>query len=111
MFLYSLQAPITPKKLERKGQSCYKAGKICLFIGLVGLILFVLSVTVTGIIGTPEWVSNQLALQIGEQFAFMYPIMILSYLGMLTGSVGCFLYFIGLILFALGRIAKNTEKE
>ena len=110
-FFEQLLAPITSEKLEKKGQHFYKAGKVCLFAGAIGLGLFILSIIGTMLVGSPAWINNLLAFEIDPGFEFMNPNMALSYLGILAGIVGSVLYFNGMKYFALGRIASNTEKE
>ena len=102
---------MTSEKLENKGQFFYKAGKLGMFCGLAGLGLLILSILGTLIIGRPSWVVDLLTFGIRGEFAFMYLIMVISYLAIVYGAIGIGLYFYGINLFALGRIAHNTEKE
>ena len=104
-------APLTSEKVEKKAQTFYKVGKLGMLCGLIAMVLLILSVLITLMIGRPSWVEDLLILDIDDDFFFMYPIMILSYLGILFGAVGVGLYFYGINLFALGRIAHNTEKD
>ena len=82
-----------------------------MFCGLAGLGLLILSILGTLIIGRPSWVVDLLTFGISGEFAFMYLIMVISYLAIVYGAIGIGLYFYGINLFALGRIAHNTEKE
>ena len=106
-----LTRPITSEKLEDKGQSFYKLGKIFCFCGLCGFALLLLSVLITLIVGGGDWVVDLLIFDIDDDFAFMYAIIPVAYLGVCLGLIGIPLYFSGLNIFALGRIAHNTEKE
>ena len=110
-FFTKLLSPMTSEKLENKGQFFYKAGKLGMFCGLAGLGLLILSILGTLIIGRPSWVVDLLTFGIRGEFAFMYLIMVISYLAIVYGAIGIGLYFYGINLFALGRIAHNTEKE
>ena len=110
-FFTILLSPMTSEKLENKGQFFYKAGKLGLFCGLAGLVLLILSILGTLIVVGPYWVVDLLAFKIASKFAFMYPIMVVSYLAIIYGAISIGLYFYGINLFALGRIAHNTEKE
>ena len=110
-FFTKLLSPMTSEKLENKGQFFYKAGKLGMFCGLAGLGLLILSILGTLIIEGPSWVVYLLTFDISGEFAFMYPIMVVSYLSIIYGAIGIGLYFYGINLFALGRIAHNTEKE
>ena len=89
----------------------YKLGKLFSFGGLCGLGLFILSILITLMVGGGSYVESLLSFDISEEFAFMYLIMPLSYLGIVLGAIGVPMYFNGLSIFALGRIAHNTEKE
>ena len=106
-----LTRPITAERLEKKGQSLYKSGKILIFCGLCGLGLIILSILLTGILVGFDEVEYLLTFQISDEYAFMYIIMPLSYLGFLLGLIGVPMYFNGLNIFALGKIANNTEKN
>ena len=105
-----LTRPITSERLEEKGQSLYKTGKLFCFIGFCGFALLLLSVLITLAIDS-SWVLDLLMLDISEEYAFMFLIIPLSYLGILLGIVGIPMYFNGLTVFALGRIAHNTEEK
>ena len=100
---------MSAKKLEEKGQSIYKQSKILMFIGLCGFALLLLSVLITLII-YPDYVLDLLILNIGSAYAIMYLIIPLSYLGILFGLAGIPMYFSGINIYALGRIAHNTRK-
>ena len=110
-FTQKFSEPITSAKVEQKGQKIYKAGKIGMMSGLVGLILIVLFVLGTTVIFGGEYIGDTLALKFDSSVAFLMPIMICAYLGVVFGVVGIFLYFYGMQLFVLGRIAHNTEKN
>ena len=58
-----------------------------------------------------EYIGHTLALNFDSSVAFLMPLMLCAYLGIVFGVVSIFLYFYGMQLFALGRIAYNTEKN
>ena len=101
---------MTAKKVEEKGQSLIAAGKICMLIGLCALGLFLLIVLISFSINGTDGFSHVLEFDF-EDYEFGIPFLILSYLGTLAGICGIPMYFSGLKLFALGRIAVNTEKN
>ena len=106
-----LTRPITSERLEEKGQSLYKLGKIFSFVGVIGFAVLLLSVLITLIFFGGSGVAYLLSFEVGSEFAIMYLILPLSYIGILLGIIGIPMYFNGLSIFALGRIAHNTEKE
>lgn len=106
-----LTRPITSDRLEKKGQSLYKWGKILSFCGLCGFVLLALSILITLIIGGGSWVVGLLCFDIGSEYGFMYLIMPVSYIGTLLGCIGVPMYFKGLSIFALAKIVQNTDKE
>ena len=110
-FTQKILEPITSKKVEQKGQKIYKVGKIGMLCGLIGLVLMILFVLGTVVIFGGEYIGNTLALKFDPSVAFLMPLMLFAYLGVVFGVVSIFLYFYGMQLFALGRIAHNTEKN
>ena len=109
-----LTRPITSERLEEKGQSLYKLGKIFSFVGLCGFGLIILIGIIATIIAPSEGFVNVITLnmsRLGRSYAFCIPIIIISYIGILLGMIGIPMYFNGLSIFVLGRIAHNTEKE
>lgn len=117
-FTSKLFAPMTSENVEKKGQTFYKAGKIGMLCGLAGIGLLVVVVLITFLIATLrspsyawEIVGGTLAFLYDDALVFIaYPFIAVSYLCILFGLVGIPLYFYGINLFALGRIAHNTEK-
>ena len=105
-----LTKPITSERLEEIGQSFYKLGKGFFFYGLIGLAMFLLSIIGALVINGGEGVSYLLEFDLSG-YEFMYIILPLSYMGIVFGVAGVPMYFSGLIIFALGRIAHNTETE
>ena len=110
-FTQKMLEPITSEKVEQKGQTIYKVGKIGILCGLLGLGLIILFVLGTVLIFGSEYVGRTLALNFDPSVAFLIPIMLCAYLGIVFGVASIFLYFYGMQLFALGRIAHNTEKN
>ena len=102
-----LTKKVTSKDVERKGQNIYIASKICMFIGLMGIILLalvcILSVALGGDIG------ETLTFDLGDDYSFAYPFIALAYLAIVAGIIGIMIYWGGIYLFTLGRIAVNTE--
>ena len=106
-----LTRPITSERLENKGQSLYKLGKIFSFFGIIGFAVLLLSVLVGLIIEGGDGALYVLSLDYDSEYVFLYLLVPLSYIGILLGIVGIPMYFNGLTVFALGRIAHNTEKQ
>ena len=104
-------SPMTSEKLEKKGQAFYLGGKVLMLIGIIGLGMLLLSMIITMMLFGPEGIALLFLFEFGSGFEFMYLIMPLSYIGILLGIAGIGLYFFGINLYALGRIAHNTEKE
>ena len=115
-FLNQLTAPITSEKLETKGQNLYKLGKVFTFAGVCGLgLLLLISIIVICAYDPSVLFGYVLLLNtlsgVGTVDFLVNILVFVSYLGILLGIVGIPLYISGLNLFALGRIAHNTEKE
>ena len=106
-----LTRPITSERLEEKGQSLYKLGKVFSFCGLIGFCMFVLSILGALAVKGGSAILFLLEFNLGSGYEFMYLILPVSYIGILLGIIGIPMYFHGLNIFALGRIARNTEKE
>ena len=103
--------PITPERLEKKGQSFYRIGKIGMLCGIAGLILQIISLGLVMIIEGAEEIVDFLCFDTEPSVFFVYPFWVISCLGILFGIFSVFLYFSGMKLFALGKIAGNTEIE
>jgi hypothetical protein len=105
-----LTRPITSDRLEAKGQSLYKTGKIFTFIGICGFSLFALILIIAALLYGSSGILYVLSFDLYD-FEFVIPLLIISYISILLGIIGVPMYFSGLNIFALGRIAHNTEKE
>jgi hypothetical protein len=105
----NLLAPITSEKLEEKGQKIYKFAKLGMFAGACSIALAVLIGLISLAVGG-DFI-EPFIFEIDDEFAFAYPFVILDYIALLWGIVSVPMYFAGLNIFALGRIAHNTEKE
>ena len=99
---------MTSEKLESKGQNLYILSKIFMFIGLCGIVLALL-IGVISIACDGEFVSPFI-FDMDDDFAFAYPFVVINYLAFLLGLAGIPMYFASLNIYALGRIAHNTEK-
>ena len=109
-----LTRPITSERLEQKGQSLYKVGKILTFCGICALVLLVvLALIVISGYGAEGLAFTFALVGFGGSGIEVFGsfVALLSYVGILLGIVGSVMYFQGLHIFALGRIAHNTEKE
>jgi hypothetical protein len=104
-----LTSPITSEKLEQKGQNIYKFAKLGMFLGVCAIalafIIGILSISLGG-----EFISPFI-FDIDEEYAFAYLFVVVDYLALLLGIASVPMYFAGLNIFALGRIAHNTEKN
>lgn len=102
---------LTSKEIEDKGLKMMNAGKILAITGLCGLGLIVLICLISMSMGGPAYALMALTFTVHSSFAFVIPFMIIAYLAFLCLFPGITLYYNGLKLYALGRIAVNTEKE
>lgn len=106
-----LTRPMTSERLEKKGQSLYKLGKIFMFCGICAVVVLLVVVLIAagmeGVLYTLS-LSGFSGTGIEVFGSFMA---LVSYIGILLGIAGFIMYFQGLNIFALGRIAHNTEKE
>ena len=102
---------LNSREVENKGLALYRAGKTGMICGLIGLGMLILSILGTMIIEKPKYVVNTLTFDFDKEYGFMYPIMFIAYFFILYGIIGIRLYFSGMHLFAIGRIASNTEKK
>ena len=104
-----LTRPITSEKLEQKGQNIYVFAKLGMFFGicsiLLALIIGILSVSLGADFFSP------FIFYVAEEYAFAYLFVVVDYLALLWGLASIPMYFAGLNIFALGRIAHNTEKN
>ena len=105
-----IASPLSSKKLEKTGQMFYMLGKLLLVCGLIGLGLLLFSIIITAMIDS-DWVGLLLTFNISNKYWIMYIIMFLAYLLIGFGSIGFLVYFFGLFVFGIGRIANNTEKK
>ena len=104
-----LTRPITSEKLEEKGQSIYKTSKIFMFIGLCGL-AFMLLICIICLAMGGDFVDPITFSIYDDDFAWVYFFVVIAYLAILLGIASVPMYFSGLNIYALGRIAHNTEK-
>ena len=100
---------MTSEKLEKKGQSLYIFSKIGMFCGLCAIALTILIGLIA--LATGADFIEPFIFEIDEEFAFAYFFVIIDYLAVLYGLVGLPIYFYSLNIFALGKVAHNTEKE
>ena len=101
---------MTSEKVESKGQSLIKAGRLCIVIGLCALGLFLFILIIAALINGSTGIACALAFDF-DGYEFGIPFMALSYFGMVIGLCGLPLYISGLNLFTLARIAVNTENK
>lgn len=80
-----------------------------MFIGVCGIGLLLLVGIICVAMGG-DFI-DPMIFKLKSRYAFAYIFVVLSYLGIIAGISGISIYFHGLNLFALGRIAHNTEKE
>ena len=104
-----MNSEITSEKVEQKGQKLYKMGKSFMVIGLYAVALFVL----IGLISIETGASfiDPFIFYVADGYKFAYLFVVITYVGLLLGIAGPFLYTRGITLYALGRIAVNTEKK
>lgn len=82
-----------------------------MIIGLFAVGLFFLILIIAGTIGGSSYIFDALTFNFDGRYAFVLPLMVLSYFGILIGILGLPIYISGLNLFTLARIAVNTEKD
>ena len=100
----------TTKDVENKGQNMIKAGRVMMFLGLIGLGVFVLMSLIALIVDGASAFLNLLSFdRLDGIFALAYLLLPASYLTVVGGFVGIWAYFYGMHLFALGRVAVNTD--
>lgn len=103
------------EKVEKRGQTLIKLGKIFAMSGLVGLGLLLIMIIIGALFlvgGGIKGILFTLALGFyGAGSGIAYIVMILAYLGIFLGICAFPTYLCGLHLFAVGRIAVNTEKK
>lgn len=107
---------LTSAKVEKIGQKQYKVGKAFMLFGLFGIIaLFALSMIVMVLYSPYTLFSYVLAMRTmsGSELLDLIVNLIVfaSYVSIFLAMIGIPLYFHGIKLFALGRIAVNTEKD
>lgn len=100
-----LTSPMTSKKVEQKGQGFINLGRLFGLIGVISFALWFISTVIALIAG--NYFIDVLILEFDSDFAKV--IFVICYLGTTIGFFGIPLYFTGLKLFTLGRIAVNTE--
>ena len=107
----TLSDSITSSMLEEKGQALYKKGKLFMLIGKCGFALFLALVLGALLIYGEYGLINLLNFDLPTGYEIFLILLVLSYIAILLGLSGIVMYFNGLNLFGLGRIAVNTEKE
>ena len=105
----TLNSKLTSEKVERKGENIHIVSKWCMFIGLCGFALLALICLISLIIYDEDSILLILRLKLTAEFKFLNPIVFLCYLSISGGIIGISTYFFGIILFSLGRIAKNSD--
>lgn len=105
----SLNQSITSEKLEQIGQNIYKFAKLGMIAGLCAIALMFIIGLIS--VGTGAYFISPFIFEIADIFAFAYPFVIVDYLALIWGLASIPMYFVGLKIFALGRIAHNTEKN
>ena len=109
MDLNNVNLKLTSRKLETTGQTFYCIGILGIICGVVGIGLTIfmglISLALGGDFLTP------MIFDLDSSYAFAYPFVVLAYLALACGIICSPLYFYGMHLFGLGRIAVNTEKE
>lgn len=103
-----LNDPITSEKIEEKGQSMYLMSKKGMYIGFWAFVLMNVVCCICTALGGDY--SDPLLLSIHHSYTWAYFFVLPLYIAMLWGIVCIPMYFNGIIIFVLGRIAHNTEK-
>ena len=103
-----LNSELTPEKVEAKGQKLHRLSKIGMLIGLCGIALFVIIGLIS--IATGASFIAPMIFHVYHGYEFSYFFVVIDYLALILGIVGCSVYFRSLELYALGKIAVNTEK-
>lgn len=101
-----LSRDLTSKKVEEKGQNLYKNSKLLMFIGLCGIGLAIIMGLISLILGGEFFYPFIFEIS-GYEFAIIF--IIADYIALLCGIIGIGWYHYSLNLFAIGRIAANTE--
>ena len=109
--IFDVDKNMTSTDVERIGQNLTKAGKYLMVTGLYSSGLIFLTLLIAILINGPTGISHALAFNFDRYETIGRVFMGLSYMGMTCGILGILVYFSGLNIFALGRIAHNTEKE
>lgn len=104
-----LTRPITAEKLEEKGQSIYKLSKILLFVGVCGFAFLMFICLICVSLGG-DFI-DPIVFSIYYSYAWAYLFVVIADLAILLGIAAIPMYFSGLNIYALGRIAHNTEEK
>ena len=79
-----------------------------MFIGLCGIgLLLLICIASTALGGDFD---SPLYFDLGDDYAFAYPLIGIAYLAIALGFYGIGSYNVGIYLYTFGRIAVNTEK-
>lgn len=100
--------PLTSKQLENFGQIIYMLSVGFFFIGLCGVGMLAVVISITALIDI-TWVPMLLSCDIHPDYWLMYPVMFIIYSFIILGIAGAALFPSGLLVFGIGRIAHNTE--
>lgn len=98
---------LTSKKVEQTGIVFYTISRIGMIFGVISIALAILIGLISIALGA-DFISP-FVFRVADSYAFAYLFVIVDYFFFIWGLVSVFFYFIGLHLFALGRIAVNTE--
>jgi len=102
-----LHSKLTSEKVEAKGQKLHRLSKIGMLIGLCGIAL----VVIIGLISVATGADfNKPLIFDAEGYEFSYAFVVIAYLALVLGVISIPVYFRSFELYALGRIAVNTEK-
>ena len=108
----NIKTNLTSKGVESLGQRFYTLGKLFWVFGILGLALLIVICLFTAIIGgDADDVVEALLFGLDGSYFFVSILVAICYLAIVAGIAGIPMFFYGLQLFALGRIAVNTEKS
>ena len=100
---------LTPDKVEERGQRIYKCSKIGMFIGACGILLLLI-ICLSCLANDGDFL-DPIIFDLRSRYAWAYVFVAIADIAIFIGIASIPMYFIGLSIYALGRIARNTEKE